>query len=447
MKKAHAYPLFLLLLSLLTCQKETISLSGSGGQPEPVATDETRTYSRVAGYVQKGPFLNGTSIELAELDERLGLTGNTFTSQILDNRGTFAFRDVTLASQHAQLRADGFYYNEVTGENSAAQLTLYALIDITKQTEPNVNLLSHLERSRMAYLMDEGTDFATAKQRAQREILTIFEMEQEQARYSDALDISLPGSDNAKLLAASVILQGYLSVADFSELLANISTDIREDGVLDSKSLGSQLINNARLLKPASIRTNLEQRYEQLGQQVVVPEFELHLAHFIAHTDFEFTNDIAYPETGKHGPNILDPTLTDISVGEHSMVAELPEATKLRVKISGGNWVFPVFPTDKGWEYTELKRSDTSRVFTSVQTGLIDFKIIFTRLPRIADPGHPYTSLLVRDTLDQDTVKTDPQIPPPPPPPSTLPRRTTRIELYENGAEEPRWTKVFSVDR
>ena len=48
---------------------------------------------------------------------------------------------------------------------------------------------------------------------------------------SEYLDISQPGDKNAILLAISVILQGYLSVAELSELLANITTDIREDGL------------------------------------------------------------------------------------------------------------------------------------------------------------------------------------------------------------------------
>src|SRR3972149_4894073 len=45
------------------------------------------------------------------------------------------------------------------------------------------------------------------------------------------------------------IMQGYLPVSDLSELLANISTDIREDGILNSQTLGSILINNAKTIK------------------------------------------------------------------------------------------------------------------------------------------------------------------------------------------------------
>lgn len=52
----------------------------------------------------------------------------------------------------------------------------------------------------------------------------------------------MPGDDNAILLAVSLILQGYPYTSNLSELLAKISTDIREDGVLKNPALGSILI-------------------------------------------------------------------------------------------------------------------------------------------------------------------------------------------------------------
>ena len=437
MKKTHAYPLFLLLLSLLTCQKETISLSGSG-QPGPVETDETHTYSRVAGYVQKGPFLNGTSIQLAELTKALVPTGNSFTTQIVDNRGSFGFRDVALRSHYVQLRADGFYYNEVTDLNSAAQLTLYTHSDISQREGLNVNLLSHLERSRVEYLLGTGLSFTEAKQRAQDDIFGIFGLEQEGARESELLDISEPGEDNAKLLAISVMLQGYLTTSDFSELLANISTDIREDGILNSRGLGTQLVNSANLLRTTEIRQHLEQRYELLGQTVTIPRFEQYVRQFVETTTFEYTGAIRYPERGAGGVNILDTNQVYNTEGHYAMTAELPAFTTLKVKISGTNWGFRGSPpTASGWDYTDREPSDSSRVFTTNRTGTVDLGMVWhipphTRRPSMEDrfPGI--------DPADypQDTViETPPPIP-----------VYTRIELYENGAEEPNWTKTFVIE-
>ena len=66
---------------------------------------------KINGYVQKGPFLNGTAITISELSADFIPTGKNFSSQILDNKGTFEVRNVNFVSQYVELKADGFYFN------------------------------------------------------------------------------------------------------------------------------------------------------------------------------------------------------------------------------------------------------------------------------------------------------------------------------------------------
>lgn len=228
---------------------------------------------------------------------------------------------------------------------------------------------------------------------------------------SEELDISKSSDDHAILLAVSVILQGYLSVADLSELLANISTDIREDGVLNSQTLGTMLINNARGLNLEQIRNNIEGRYETLGIEVTVSDFEKYVNQFIDNTTFVFTNFIEYPESGKNGLNILDKAKTEYAAGNYSMKAVLPEGSNLKVKISGQNWFFPAFQDNTGWEYSDWDFSDNSRVFTSTRTGDIDFRIMFES---------------IQDSTWSNLVK---------------------IFVFENGDIEPTWQKEIAVSK
>jgi len=213
--------------------------------------DIVYTYDSVDGFVQKGPFLNGTSITLSELNANLNPTGRNFTSQIADNLGSFEITNVGLSSTYVMLRADGFYFDEVQNTNSASQLTLYALADLSEATALNVNVLSDLEKSRVDYLLSTGSSFKEAKSQAQTEILSTFEIHVDGMPVSEQLDISKSGDFNAILLAISVIVQGYLPVSDVSELLANFNTDFRNDGQLNSASMGTLLVNNARAIKPA----------------------------------------------------------------------------------------------------------------------------------------------------------------------------------------------------
>lgn len=376
------------------------------------------------GSVQKGPFLNGTSIMVSELTEALLPTGKQFSTQITNNMGSFALSNVTLISSYVELKADGFYFNEVDNENASAQLTLYALSDLSDKNTLNVNCLTHLERNRVKTLMARGMDFEPAKAQAQQEILAIFDINEAVNTTSEALDITQPGDDHAILLAVSAILQGHQSVSELSELLANISEDVREDGVLDNQILGSTLINNAKKLDLETVRQHLENRYEALGLTVTVADFEKYVSHFMAQTDFVFTDTIVYPVSGTHGLNLLNQEELTYTAGDYSLKAVLPEGTHLKVKISGSNWVFPAFQENTGWDFSEWNANDQSRLFTAVRAGDVDFKI------RLSYTQQPETGSVPGDTTNTS---------------GSVPSNKLRLSVFENMAAEPTWSKELTV--
>ncbi|MBT7580948.1 MAG: tandem-95 repeat protein [Candidatus Marinimicrobia bacterium] len=265
-----------------------ITCGGGGGGGDSAPTEPTGSgyvieLSSLSGNAQKGPFNNGTSINVAELTIALSPTGRNFSSQITDNSGLFSVTNVQLTSPYVELRALGFYFNEVANATSDAQLTLYALSDLTNKTSLNVNLLSHLEKNRITVLMSGNNPktFAQAKLQAQEEVLAIFDYSRANMPDSELLDITQAGAGNAKLLAISAIFQGDLTVGQMSELLANISTDITSDGTLDDASLGNTLMTNAANLDFAAIRNNLVVRYASLGMSVNIPDFETEINQFL----------------------------------------------------------------------------------------------------------------------------------------------------------------------
>ncbi|MDD4199656.1 MAG: hypothetical protein PHF92_07220, partial [Bacteroidales bacterium] len=133
MKNLNMLPLIGIILTFCSCSQEQ-------ERDMPALNKQT-----IGGYVQKGPFLNGTSISVSEFSEEWVPTGRNFSTQITDNKGTFELLNLTLVSPYVELEADGFYYNEVTDENATAQLTLYALSDLSDTNSLNVNVLTHLE--------------------------------------------------------------------------------------------------------------------------------------------------------------------------------------------------------------------------------------------------------------------------------------------------------------
>ncbi len=254
---------------LLSCSEkdENSSSSGSG-----------TSSNTVRGYVQKGPFIQGTVITVWELDSSLVQTGRTFIGTIDDNTGTFNARG-NVVSPYVELSAVGYYFNEVSGSLSTAPLTLQALSDLNDNSSVNVNLMTHLEKKRVEYLIDAGSTFTTAKSQAQAEIMKIFNIENVSLGSSETLDISKSGTGNAVLLAISALLQSDKTEAELTELLSTINTDIRTDGTLDSTTTKATLVTAMEYLKTrhidnVTVRDNIEDRYSNLGVSATIPAFE-----------------------------------------------------------------------------------------------------------------------------------------------------------------------------
>jgi len=334
--------------------------------PEIVISKES-----LSGFVQKGPFVNGTSITINELADDLSQTGKTFNTQITDNKGSFTFNDVSLVSNYVSLKADGFYFNEILGEQSTSQITLYAMSDISDKNSINVNILSHLEKPRIEYLMSSGTGFGEAKTQAQSEILALFNIQKENMESSEELDISKQGDDNAILLATSLILQGYRTEGELTEILSNIGSDISEDGELTTADLGSNLINHAIILDTVTIRSNLESRYADLGVTAEIPHFEEYLKNFIDNTSFEITESpIEYPESGLFGENILDVNKTQYTDVNFSLAANLAKGVLLKIKISlisGGLWYYSSGSVTN-WSITNYDMENKIQYFTAEES-------------------------------------------------------------------------------
>jgi hypothetical protein len=365
---------------------------------------------QISGYVQKGPYLIGTSISLSDLNSDLSQTGKVFTTGISNNQGAFEISNIELSSGYVEILADGFYFNELQGKNSSAQLTLSAVSNIRDKSTLNVNVLAHLEKDRLLKLVSDGASFPDAKKQAQEEILKVFLIEKSDIAESELLNIAEDGDDNAILLAVSVILQGHLPVADMSELIGKLNADLKEDGKLDDPSIGTSLINNARLANLKTVRANLEKRYEELDLDVTIPEFEKYVEYFIENSGYVFDLLPVYPEFSGYGRNVLYPERdTFYTADELSLAAELPEGTSLKVILKGGHWWYRFAPQGpKNWDISIYDDLRQQQVFTATSPGgSSDVSVSFD-----VEPGG---------------------------------QKKFTIEYYENGAETPTRTREIVV--
>ena len=239
----------------------------------------------VSGYSQKGPFINGSKVTVIELESgrSLNQTGNTFESKIQSDDGQFKLNARMMVSQYVELHAEGYYRNEVTGKNSEAPLTLYAVTDVSKREGGvvNINLLTHLEYFRVIHLVKEKKmKVFAAKDSAEKEIFNLLDINSKGFFSSEDLNIAGSSEGDAALLAFSVMLQGDRSVSQLTELLASISSDMELDGTWDDAEKKMEIAEWAADADSAGLLASIRTHVTDWKLSVMVPNFEKYIRSF-----------------------------------------------------------------------------------------------------------------------------------------------------------------------
>ncbi|MBO6135795.1 MAG: hypothetical protein J6P30_04265 [Fibrobacter sp.] len=282
------------LTATIACGSETFTmdLTGYVEQPEVcdanVSAEDCATLDSaisLSGVSQKGPFVTGTDITAYELQNGRSLkqTGKTFGGKIERADGTFDIKTVKLNSAFAYIVADGFYRNEVTGENSSAAIKLRALTNLKGRSSANINLVTHLEYDRVQYLVTRKDSSVTkAKMAAEKELFAAFDINNSGFEgLAEDLNVLKEGKGNAALLAISVLLQGDRNESELTALLAALSVDLGDNGQWDNVKQRAQIADWAMKAdlegRLATVRANVEGW--KLAESAA-PAFEQHVTNF-----------------------------------------------------------------------------------------------------------------------------------------------------------------------
>lgn len=263
------------------------------------------------GSVEKGPYVMGSSVTIYELDEELSQTGKAFSTTIVDEKGLFEQRNLHLSSQYVELKADGYYFNEVAGVVAESPLTLYALAEINDVDNINVNILTTLERRRILHLVsNENMSFADARSKAHSEVLKIFGITEEWVGASEQLSLD----SDALLLAISAVVQGFRPASEVGILLAALSDDLYSDGTIDDQSLISQLLTGVAVIDASALVENLRKRYSEVDYSMDDVKKWLDIIKNVPHEQLEF---IEYPLEVNGYKNALNPEVNRITLKEY----------------------------------------------------------------------------------------------------------------------------------
>ena len=391
--------------------------------PPPVE-NPVITKSVFSGYAQKGPFINGSSVSIYELDSELNQTGRVYSTRITSNSGAFEQKNIELSSPYVELKADGYYFNEVSGKLSPGQITLYALVDIADVNSANVNVLTHLAKSRIEYLVKEDKKlFAEAKAQAEKEVLAIFDLQQSEGEAFEVFDLR----QDASLITVASILQSYSPTADVMQLMADISDDIQTDGELNNMDLGSRLATNANALNLPKVRENLENKFAELNVETSIPDFESLVYQFLEKTSYKIGSLAKFPEFGsfpRYAPNVLAENDTEFKASStnvsspiwHPVTVEVPEGVSFRI-VMRSQWV-QIFQEDYDFSYY-IMMTDSWILGNPIEVGNNNF---YRELTLRAGSG----------TLAEFAVLFMSKGAP------------VTIECYENNSKEPTYVKIIN---
>jgi len=267
--------------------------------------DENLETYDLKGVAQKGPFLVGADVSIIELNSDLNPTGRTYDSKIEDNSGKFVIPEVDLASSFVKVKVEGQAYDEVVGAVPYDEISLSAIADLSDNNEVNVNVATDIVAGRLGVLAKSGIAYEDAKVQAQKELLSVFELQEYYGTTAEKLDLTKADSDGGLLLLLSSLIQSNSSSMTLQEFLTNMQTDFKLDGEINSEDLQEALKTSAQVLKVSQIKNNLKSRYAEMGLDFDFYDFQPLLTQFLDNSPFPSLLDGVFPETADNSINLL----------------------------------------------------------------------------------------------------------------------------------------------
>ena len=285
--KKHFVALLAVVLSLASCQYLPFDDSQSGSD------------CRISGYAQKGQLNKGSQVTAFEIDANMVATGKSYPANITDALGSFSIA-ANVEAPYLEIRAEGYYFNEVTGENSEAPIYLEAIVP-SVAGGVNVNLFTTLTKLRIKRLLGQGQSYSEAVGNAQEELLSALG---EELKTEDFTDIDITGADDsdAVLLAYACIIQQNRTTSEIVTLIQNVATEFENDGRLSAETIEAINLNRSDV-NPFEVIRNIAEFYTAkaiVGKSV--PAFYRYLSDYY---DAPFVIGVDSPLLFPMGPSSL----------------------------------------------------------------------------------------------------------------------------------------------
>lgn len=251
MKKSFAF--LSILLALVAC--------GKIDNNDPNGGNKEKHTCSVTGFAQKGQLVKGSQVTAFAYGEDLIATEESFPANISDDLGAFSITGKTDAP-YFELRAQGYYFNEVSGEITSSPIYLEAF---TKSSDKNanINILTTFTKPRIKKLITEGKTFDDAKKQAQKEFINALGLGETATDFT-SMNIAGDSDADALLLAAACYIQNERNISEITTIIQSAASEFGENGSL-SKQTGKNLFQLDKELNVGQIIINLVKYYSDKG--------------------------------------------------------------------------------------------------------------------------------------------------------------------------------------
>lgn len=336
---------------------------------------------------------NFSQINLISKDDNLNNTGLLYSTAHDYPKGFFEFKNIKLNSNFIELSYSGGFQ-------------LSAIADISKSSVVQINLLTHIEKRRIEYLIKkEDKTFSEASKIAQQELLKNFDIENDEIVESRFISFLSGSEEGAILIAVTYIIGSY----DANTINALIK-DFETDGIL-SEATFERIYRNVSKLNLKSIRNDYINKY-----RITPSDFEKYIINFrekqvdsIYQVTYDITDNVCFEgEEGEIKLNIeggVPPYTYYWSNGERTEKVSGLKSGKYSVTINDANKIQKKI---KDIEVIDL--SDQKISITAETKDIID-SVNGSILPTITGGTPPYTYLWsngeTNKNLDNITIKGD----------------------------------------
>lgn len=247
-----------------------IALAIVGCQKNPAAGDTTPKDRTLSGFAQKGQFVKGSQVTAFAVGSDMVATGESFPASISDDLGAFSIAGKT-AAPFFELRAQGYYFDEIEGAISSSPLYLEAFVK-ADDTKANINLMTTAIRPRVKKLIKEGKSYAEAVTQAQGELLKAIGYTGTSGNFDD-MDITGTTDADGMLLAFTCMVQSGRTAAGVTTLIQEIASDLESNGALTG-AVAEKVKSKAETINPFAVIDNLANYYKEKNLSTnTVPAF------------------------------------------------------------------------------------------------------------------------------------------------------------------------------